>query len=264
MMTDQHGNEAAILDEPDPATLAADVEQISNRAMSRPAARWTSEDEQRERDAKRRNAALLALHQVARSVGRRYLPFVKDVAGRDVIDGGVTLENFRAETPAQKSAIVALRGFAGDITNRVNSGNGLLLFGPKGTGKDHLAIACLREAARAGFITFATDGQELFQRFRDVIGSDASERENIKTFTAPDVLLLSDPIPVGGSTTDYQRSILWRIIDRRYRDLKPTWVTLNVADAAEAESKLGGQIVDRLRDGATAIMCQWPSYRKNA
>lgn len=176
--------------------------------------------------------------------------------------GGVSFDSFDAETDAQRRVVQVLREFAANVSDRIETGEGLLLFGPKGTGKDHLAICCLREAAKAGYTTFAEDGQSLFQIFRDAIQSEASEKDRIAVYTKPDVLLISDPIPVGASASDYQRTILWRIIDRRYRDLKPTWVTMNVTDPKEAEAKLGGQIVDRLRDGATAVRCEWPSYRK--
>lgn len=201
---------------------------------------------------------------VARRVGCRYVPIVRDEHGFSVPRGGVTVDSFEATLPAQRKVLADLKKFIGNIQAHVEAGEGLMLYGPKGTGKDHLAIACLREAAKAGFVTHFEDGQSLFQYFRDVIGSDASERDNIAVYTRPDVLLLSDPVPIAGATSDYQRSVLWRIIDRRYRDLKPTWVTMNVADGKDAESKLGGQIVDRLRDGATVIHCEWPSYRKAA
>ena len=52
-------------------------------------------------------------------------------------------------------------------------------------------------------------------------------------------------------------------IDRRYRDLKATVMTLNVATRKEAEDRLSPNIVDRLAHGAMAIHCNWPSYRRN-
>jgi hypothetical protein len=51
-------------------------------------------------------------------------------------------------------------------------------------------------------------------------------------------------------------------VDYRYSHRKPIWLTLNVADGAEAELRMGAQTVDRLRDGALVLFCNWPSYRK--
>lgn len=247
----------------EPATLAADLEQISQRVPSNVAAKTRISESDYEHQHRLRTA-FRAWCRVAQIVGKRYLHVVCNEQGEPCGVAGVSLDNYQADTAAQKATIQTLRDFVASIHERMENGDGLLLCGPKGTGKDHLALACLRYAAEAGYVTFTADGQSLFQVFRDVIGSDASEREHIARYTAPDVLLLSDPIPVAGSTSDYQRSVLWRIIDRRYRDKKPTWVTMNVADGKEADMKLGGQIMDRLRDGATAVICEWPSYRRVA
>jgi DNA replication protein DnaC len=188
--------------------------------------------------------------RLIRDVGRRY--------------ADARLETFATGLPAQQAAVDVCRKSCDDVTARTKAGQGLLFTGPKGTGKDHLMVACAREAARAGLTVAFADGQTLFQQFRDLIDSDRTEQEAITQFTRPDVLLLSDPIPNDGTKGDFQRSILWRVVDRRYRDMRPTWATLNVADGAEAESKIGPQIVDRLRDGALVIACNWPSYRKAA
>ncbi len=39
---------------------------------------------------------------------------------------------------------------------------------------------------------------------------------------------------------------------------------MNVSSGEEAEKRIGAQIVDRLRDGALSIVCNWPSHRKSA
>jgi DNA replication protein DnaC len=80
--------------------------------------------------------------------------------------------------------------------------------------------------------------------------------------TRPNVLAISDPTPPLGELSDYQRSMLFRVVDRRYRDLRPTWVTINAADSAEAERKIAPNIIDRLAHGALVLRCNWPSYRR--
>ncbi len=76
------------------------------------------------------------------------------------------------------------------------------------------------------------------------------------------MLVLDDVLPPNGVLTEYQASTLHRLIDARYRRCRPTWVTMNAADGAEAERGMGPQVVDRLRHGALALFCSWPSYRK--
>lgn len=65
--------------------------------------------------------------------------------------------------------------------------------------------------------------------------SRETEEELIGEFCWPTILYLSDPLPPFGELTPFQASALFSVIDRRYRDRKPVWISLNVADATEAE-----------------------------
>ena len=43
--------------------------------------------------------------------------------------------------------------------------------------------------------------------------------------------------------------------------MKPTWLTMNAANEADARDKLTAMIWDRLQDDAEIIPCFWKSYR---
>ena len=172
-----------------------------------------------------------------------------------------TLENFLATTPDQESVVRKLQAYRGVLAENVAAGVGTVLTGPSGTGKDHL-IASLFEAALAARLTVRwTSGPKLFIRFRDQIGSEEDERRIIRQYTDPDVLALSDPMPVFGALTGYQAQILYEIADTRANALKRCWVTINAKDRAEAEGRLGPQIVRRLSGDALSLSCPWPPYQ---
>jgi DNA replication protein DnaC len=109
-------------------------------------------------------------------------------------------------------------------------------------------------------------GAALFTQARDRIGRDNEETESefLATFINADVLILSDPVPPGAALSDYQRNLLYAVIDGRYRSVRPTWVTINCDSGAEAEARIGTAAADRLRDGSLTIHCNWPSHRRAA
>ncbi|NLE39025.1 MAG: ATP-binding protein [Pirellulaceae bacterium] len=173
------------------------------------------------------------------------------------------LSNFEAELRGQADAVARLRDYLEHLPEHVERGHNIVLFGPSGTGKDHLATAMAYAAIRRGGYSVAyTAGLDLYARLRATIDGRADEADVITPLVKADILLLSDPIPPIGELTRYQTEVLYRIIDARYSHPRPTWVTLNVASGAEASDRLSPPVYDRLRHGATAVYCDWPSYRQ--
>lgn len=176
-----------------------------------------------------------------------------------------SLDTFTCLCEAQSGALARVRDYCDSILTNISTGRGALFYGPPGTGKDHLAVAIMLAALDSTSASVEwVDGAEFYGGVRDNIDGDKSEASFVKRFTTPGLLVLSDPLPpLGAIKSEFQLSMLFRVIDRRYRDLKATVVTLNVATREEAEKRLSPNIVDRLAHGAMAIHCNWPSYRRN-
>lgn len=174
-----------------------------------------------------------------------------------------TFDGFEAETEPQQAVKAAVIDLAKTLPERIAAGGGMLLFGSPGSGKDHLAICALRAAVMAhGLTAEAIDGQQFFSKARDCIGGDTREQDFVALYTKPDILLMSDPLPVGMTHTEFQRSTLWRVFDARYRDEKPIWLTVNVVNREELEDRCGAQLADRMRDGALCLFFNWPTHRR--
>lgn len=172
------------------------------------------------------------------------------------------LANYIVTCTEQEQQIAALRSYAERMADHLAVGYGVTLFGPVGTGKDHLAAALCRTAIlRHGKRTRWVDGMTLYGDLRTSFDGDGlNETEIVNQYRRCPVLAISDPLPPVGELTPFQASALFRIIDGRYSAQLPTIMTVNVAKG-EAEKRLGTAIVDRLRHSSLLIHCNWPSYR---
>lgn len=181
--------------------------------------------------------------------------------------GECTLENYETNSAQQSEVKKQLISYRETIHERVDSGEGILLYGPSGTGKDHLAIGVIRAAVLEFDMTaLRINGQEWFGDIRDMIGasSDKRERDEINRLSGPDMLLISDPLPPIGPLSQHQATMLYRVVCKRYEMSKPTVVTVNVKDGTEAGERMGVAVWDRMKDRAWVAPCNWPSHRKPA
>ena len=204
-------------------------------------------------------AAAREAEQRQRELERRKQLFFRCIGGRY---WQATLDNYEVIYPQQRETLAALRTYGANLKAEVKDGRGILLFGTSGTGKDHLLIGLARQAIVAGCSLVWTNGMNLYAKMREAIADGRDEDWVLQRYMKEQVLVLSDPLPPSGPLTDYQAATMYRLIDHRYRNLLPVWCSLNVVDAKEARERLGAATVDRLRDGALAIECKWPSYRK--
>jgi DNA replication protein DnaC len=89
--------------------------------------------------------------------------------------------------------------------------------------------------------------------------SDRSEAKVIQEYTNYDLLILDEVGVQFGS--DGELTQLTDLIDRRYRDLKPTLVISN-CDAEGLERFLGQRAVDRFSEnGGRIVVFDWKSWR---
>lgn len=174
----------------------------------------------------------------------------------------VSLKAFTIYDARQKPILTKLKKLLGELPDWADAGEGMVFYGTVGAGKDHLMAASLYAAAAKGVSCRWVNGQEIYGRFRDQIASDSREEELLKLWCEPQVLAISDPAPPAGDATRWNLQQLYRLLDRRYRALKSTWITLNALTLEQADARLSAPAFDRLRDGSHLFGCFWPSYRE--
>lgn len=154
----------------------------------------------------------------------------------------------------------AVFAYAHEIEEHRRRGTNLILAGPIGTGKDHLAAAVVRAALSKGLSAVVVRGSVLMKEMLAAIkaGEELDERYSMR-----DVLVLSDIEPRTDevASTFFQESLL-DLVDARYRDLRVTIVTTNIESRAAMDRAIGVGVVDRLLQCAVIVRTSWPSIRK--
>jgi DNA replication protein DnaC len=107
---------------------------------------------------------------------------------------------------------------------------GLLLMGPCGVGKTHLAVAVLKQVVSRGHSGIFYDYRELLKEIQDSYNpeSQSTELGVLEPVLNRDVLLLDD---VGaGKPSDWVRETVGHILNSRYNEKRATVMTTNYLD----------------------------------
>jgi DNA replication protein DnaC len=245
-------NRQATAGKSDPASVTRDrtnrrFEELKASILASPESPQTLPPSPTEIEAQRKGKIVAALEVLKRHLGSKY----QDAA----------LANWNADTDRQRTVRQAAADYCKAITEHVAAGEGVVLYGPVGTGKDHLAVGIAKAACLAGLSVKWLKGQEWFGTLRDAIDGERTEREIFRGLEC-DLLVISDPLPPMGALTQYQASMLYRLTEERSSRGGAIVATINVADDAEADARLGAQTWDRLKDRCWLIKCEWRSFRK--
>jgi len=139
-------------------------------------------------------------------------------------DVGVTAQHAQS----LKQAKLVTQGFVRDYPG--GSEKGLLLMGPSGVGKTHLAVAALKELIRRGHQGLFCDYRELLKEIQASYNpaSQSTEMAILEPVRTSEVLVLDD---LGASKpSDWVRDIVGIVLNARYNEKRTTIITTNYID----------------------------------
>ena len=177
--------------------------------------------------------------------------------------------NFSDNSPALTHAKEIAREFV-DTYPAVETG--LLLVGPAGRGKTHLACAILSELATTkGVSALYADFSDLLLRIQTSFRPDAdASKESVLTPYADAELLVLDEL--GASKPHpWVLDVLYNLLNTRYNRKRITIATSNFEDEADAasgererlEDRIGYRLRSRLYEMCTLVTLRGQDYRKD-
>lgn len=162
--------------------------------------------------------------------------------------------HFNPNIPKAKVIDLATCSFIGQRRN-------ILLLGPSGVGKSHIAQALGQRACMAGYKVLYITAADMFKQLRAARGDGSHERRMLR-FTGPDLLIMDD---LGLRSLTQEETIdLYDIVRLRYERYS-TIITSNRAldefPAIFGDPLLASAALDRLLDDAHVLVIEGDSFR---
>ena len=159
-----------------------------------------------------------------------------------------------------EAAFQTVKNWVLNMEENLKTGKGLILSGPTGCGKTHLAVAAARACIQNGHTAVFWSVADNLERMMPGHGEEWEYAVLMEKANRAQVLILDD---LGvEKTSEWTQKQLTVIIDRRYREKKPIIATTN-CKADEMREHLGDRAFSRLIGMTSTEILTACDYRRN-
>lgn len=140
-------------------------------------------------------------------------------------------------------------------------GESLMFWGEPGNGKSHLSAAISNELTNKGKQVVFISMPDLLDKIRATFNRDSveSEAQIMKALQLCDLLVIDD---IGAEkVSEWVQEVIFRIVDGRYKKMKPILITSNLEPKDLAE-RIGKRAYDRLVEISQPVKNEATSYRR--
>jgi DNA replication protein DnaC len=187
---------------------------------------------------------------------------IESVFGKRYVD--TTFDNYEIYDNRQTNAVSICRKYSERIDDIMRNGKSIVFAGKSGTGKDHLVVSICRMLIEK---RIKIEAEKFYVLIDEALEAQQAGgwKKAADRYCEAEFLVLSEIGVQRTGGTDFERKVLYHVIDERYRSMRPFILTTNLDTAAlrdTVDPPGYTRIWDRLTEIAAILPFDWESYRE--